>query len=110
VTNNLSSRELLYTALGLGAVVLALYATRKLSETVSGALHGINPVSDQNIFYQGANAVGGVFTGQTDFSLGSWVYDITHRNEPGDITKATPVPIITRSGTLIRGADRDLIR
>lgn len=56
---------------------------------VGGLLSGANdalpeeirPTSDQNLAYRSVNAVGGTLTGQSDFSLGSWVYDFTHPNE-----------------------------
>ena len=44
----------------------------------------INPTSDQNLIYKGLNAVGDVFDdgGDNDsFSLGSWLYDVTHPEE-----------------------------
>lgn len=37
-----------------------------------------NPVSDKNLVYQGVSAVGQAATGSKDWSLGTWLYDITH--------------------------------
>ena len=41
----------------------------------------INPTSKDNLVYQGVNAVGDVLDNGSDdasFSLGAWLYDITH--------------------------------
>lgn len=45
------------------------------ARTVGAAL---NPTSDQNLAYRGVNAVGSRLTGDSDFSLGSWLYDQVH--------------------------------
>lgn len=42
------------------------------------AAQAINPVNQENVFYQGTNAVGSKLTGDKDFTLGGWIYDITH--------------------------------
>lgn len=38
----------------------------------------VNPVSDQNLAYRGVNALGGALAGDDSWSLGGWIYDITH--------------------------------
>lgn len=38
----------------------------------------LNPASDKNAAYGGVNAVGAALTGDDSFSLGSWLYDVTH--------------------------------
>jgi hypothetical protein len=38
----------------------------------------INPASDQNVVYQGANWLGSKVTGDEGFNLGGWLYDVTH--------------------------------
>ena len=43
-----------------------------------GAAQAVNPTSDQNVAYKSVNAVGASITGQKDFNLGSWLYDVTH--------------------------------
>jgi hypothetical protein len=45
----------------------------------------LNPASDQNLMYGGVNAVGGAITGTSDFSLGSWLYDVINP-EPAPVT------------------------
>lgn len=63
--------------LGLGAVVaVGGYVIWKNGLPALG--DAVNPVNDDNIFYQGTNAVGEALTGEEGFSLGSWLYDMTH--------------------------------
>lgn len=38
----------------------------------------VKPTSDQNMIYQGVNKVGEKLTGDKGFSLGGWIYDVTH--------------------------------
>lgn len=53
-------------------------AASTITETVTTTL---NPASDKNIIYKGVNAVGGAVSGSDSWSLGSWIYDITHPEE-----------------------------
>jgi len=69
-----------YILLGLGAFV-AYSLAMKAAAAVGSA---VNPVSRDNIFSSGVNALGDVLDdGVSDdsFSLGSWLYDVTH-NDP----------------------------
>lgn len=39
----------------------------------------IRPTSDQNLIYRGVNAIGGAVSGEgSAWTLGGWIYDITH--------------------------------
>ena len=49
----------------------------------------VNPASDQNLIYRGVNAVGGAVTGDGDFSLGSWLYDVMN---PEPLITSNPSP------------------
>lgn len=51
--------------------------------------HTFDPTSDKNLAYRGTNAVGAALTGDKSFSLGSWLYDITHPGE-GAAIRGTP--------------------
>lgn len=69
--------------IGLGVVALGWLAAR----TAAGALreHGdkVNPYSADNVIYD--NVIGGAgraISGDEHWSLGGWLYDITHPNEP----------------------------
>lgn len=67
------------TVVIVAGVALAAYLLWKakgaIAETLSTTL---NPASDQNLAYTGVNAVGGALTGQKDFSLGSYFYDLVN--------------------------------
>ena len=69
---NLSGSAILALA-ALGAVAFVIYEIHK-----NAAL--FNPTSDKNLAYTGVNNVGSSITGDPNWSLGGWVYDITHGN------------------------------
>jgi hypothetical protein len=82
---------------GMGLAVILVggvaywFLSKKLGEAasaVSDAAQYVNPASDKNIIYSGVNDVGSAISGDADFSLGSWFYDITHPNDP--YNKAAP--------------------
>lgn len=85
----------------LGGLVL-WRASRVASDAAGQAWEGIkdgaatvggwvNPVSDQNLAYQGVNAVGGALTGEQNWSLGGAVYDWFN-------SAPAPAPVPIRSG------------
>ena len=89
-------------------LALYLYAKRK---QIGAA---VNITSDQNLAYKGVNAVGAAVTGDTSFSLGSWLYDLTHKasdiNSPVILNQA-PVDAVN-AGTSLgdpMAADRPLL-
>jgi hypothetical protein len=85
-----------------GAVVLiaAWYASKKLgdaagavydgvatavgdaydwtAETVKETVPYVNPADSRNVVYGSIGAVGGAISGDKNWSLGGWIYDITH--------------------------------
>lgn len=69
---------------GTGVALYALYKVKQGAEKAADAVAAVvkedlNPASDRNLAYRGVNAVGGALTGQGDsFSLGSWLYELTH--------------------------------
>jgi hypothetical protein len=67
--------------LALGAVGIAgavvYFGARKVGEVA----RAVNPASSDNIVYRGVNALGGAVTGDRNFSFGSWVYDVFHRDD-----------------------------
>lgn len=60
---------------GGGFMIWKIYSDRK---AIGNA---INPLSDQNLAYKGANAVVQSLSGNSTASLGTWLYDITHPGE-----------------------------
>ena len=65
---------------GAGAVLVLAAIGWIVARKVAGAVPAgaLNPLSVDNIVYQGANATGAALTGDQDFSLGAWVWEATH--------------------------------
>lgn len=59
-------------------IVIYKFFKGEASEAVKAVGNAVNPVSDQNVFYRGTNAVGEAVTGDPHFTLGGWVYDVLH--------------------------------
>lgn len=77
----------------LAVVAVGLYWLAK-NEVKAGAAavgNAINPLSQTNVFNRAVNATGAAVTGTKpgDWSLGSWVYDLTH-DEYDPNAKVTP--------------------
>lgn len=79
-----------YAAAAIVAAVALYLVGRKLASAAGGALdevkvtaqrigEAVNPVSDQNLAYRGVNAVGSAVSGDKSWSLGSWLYDVFHK-------------------------------
>jgi hypothetical protein len=69
-----------------GVVILAAgwYAKKKLGAALTTAAPYVNPLDSRNLAYSGVNAVGGALTGEAGFTLGGWIYDITHPGVAGN--------------------------
>lgn len=65
------------TGVGLGLVGLAALwlVARSVKSTLGDAL---NPTSSGNLAYSGVNGVGAAVSGNKDFSLGVWIYELFH--------------------------------
>lgn len=61
--------------------LLLWYTKNKVVETVKTVGNAVNPVNPDNVFNQGVNKIGQEISGDKDFSLGVWIYDITHDDE-----------------------------
>ncbi len=61
----------------VGGVALYL-AEKKAREAAADIGHAINPVNNDNIFASGVDSVGAKLTGNENFRLGAWIYDLTH--------------------------------
>ena len=65
-------------ALGLATIyVLSMLVGREVKQ----AANAVNPLNNDNIFARTVNDIGDIVTDGTndnDFSLGSWIYDVTH--------------------------------
>lgn len=65
---------MLLTLVGIAGGVYVYSQREKIANAV-------NPASRDNLAYSGVNAIGAELSGQRDFSLGAWIYDVTHPNE-----------------------------
>lgn len=62
---------------GLSAATAS--AGQAVAQVADAVIAGVNPASDKNFVYGGANALGGALTGQgSNFTVGGWLYDVTH--------------------------------
>lgn len=65
------------------------------------AIEAINPASENNVINQGVEGIGSALSGEQGWTLGGWLYDITHES----ITSAaaitgTPPPADAHSRAL----------
>lgn len=78
--------------IGIGLAVLLVggvvyyFGKKEIAKGAAAAGNAVNPVSDQNVFYKGVNAVGTVLSGDPEFTLGGWVYDVLHPTASGQPT------------------------
>ena len=72
----LSNKQMIgLVVVGFGA---SWYLKNKAAETVKEVGAAIDPTSSENIFYSGVNSVGSTLTGDEDFSLGGWIYEVAN--------------------------------
>lgn len=67
------------TVIAIGGLAVVLYwlSKREIAGALSAVGEAINPLSDKNVFYGTANAIGGAVSGGgEDWSLGSAIYDL----------------------------------
>lgn len=79
----ISNEVKVYGLIALGVVALSYFAVKKAAGSVSAILDGVdavtdavNPLNNNNIFYTGVNTVTGAVTGDKDFSLGVWAWEV----------------------------------
>lgn len=67
-------------ALALAAVVVAIYAAKQAKDSVTGLAAdvggAINPLNHDNIFNSAVNSFTQAVTGDTQLTLGSWIYEV----------------------------------
>lgn len=81
------SKQIYYgVGLGLVAVVAVVYLARRAGGAVADAAavvgDKVNPYSSNNFIYD--NVIGGLgrtLSGDESWSLGGWIYDLTHPEE-----------------------------
>lgn len=73
----------------LAVVYLAYKSKDQAAAAVKAAAQSVDPTSTENLVYKGVNHVGAAVSGDQSFSLGSWLYDVTHPNEFPDLNAGT---------------------
>lgn len=73
---------------GLVALVVVFFAGKKILSVAGDAATAVNPLNHDNVFATGLNKIGASVTGDTSFTLGGAIYDLTH----SDPTKPAPKP------------------
>lgn len=58
--------------------VLAYLSVNQAKAAASMAAQAVNPLNDDNIFASGVDAVGAKLSSNSEWTLGGWIYDITH--------------------------------
>lgn len=72
-----SPQTLLYIAAGAAGIYVAYQVASKGKKFIT---EDLNPASDKNIAYSAVNNLGAVLSGDQNFSLGSWWYDVVNRS------------------------------
>ncbi len=87
------NRQLLMIGAGVALVglVAAVLIGKKAAAVAGEVGQAVNPLNHDNVFAAGVNAAGAAVSGDADFTLGGWLYDVTHA--PLDLTvKPAPDP------------------
>lgn len=85
--------------LGAAAIAAVYLIVKKAagaaSEVVDKVVPAINPADSRNIVNQGVESVGKTISGDSGWTLGGWIYDLTHdpidMNTPVEAKKPAPV-------------------
>lgn len=75
---------------GIGVGVVAVVALSGIGFVLYKNREKFNPVSDKNLAYISVNKVGADLTGDQYFTLGTWLYNVTHPDEAKDLVKGSP--------------------
>lgn len=100
-----SADLLIKLALAAGGVALAWWAYQKavggaakavqtIHQAVDATVTAVNPASSDNLVNRGVTSIGSTLTGDNGFTVGGWLYDITHSNPlatAGTNSGGTPV-------------------
>jgi len=76
--NILNTKAGAVLALGVVAGIGVFMLKRTISDGAAAAAQSINPVNNDNIFNQGVAAVGQKISGNENWSLGGWIYDVVN--------------------------------
>ncbi|GAA6171632.1 hypothetical protein NBRC116592_13020 [Colwellia sp. KU-HH00111] len=65
-------------ALGITAILAVYLFKKSIAQGASDAAYSIAPTNPNNIFSNGVNSVGKTLSGNEHWSLGGWIYDVSH--------------------------------
>lgn len=68
----------LYGAVAVAVLAALWYSQKQATQAAAAVGRAIDPTSDKNVFYGGANAVVQAVTGDKNDTLGTWFYGLTH--------------------------------
>jgi Mn2+/Fe2+ NRAMP family transporter len=74
----LNSRAGMVIAIGVVGAVALYFAEKKIRDGIAVVGQSINPTSQENIFYTSVNGLGATISGNDNFNLGSWIYDVVN--------------------------------
>lgn len=86
--------------LALGAVAAVVAVGYLAKKNAAAVVTAVNPTDPDNVFYAGVNAAGDQLDDGYDndsFSLGSWLYDITHPYDGFDFADNNPLKTVSFS-------------
>ena len=77
-TNLLNSKVAVAGVLVVGGLVLAAVTALGAKRAATAAVTAINPANPDNIFNSGVNSLGQQISGNNNWSLGGWIYDVVN--------------------------------
>jgi hypothetical protein len=77
----INSRVGQVAALGVVGAIGVLYVKSQATKAAGVVGDAIDPTNQQNIINRGVSAVGATISGEENWTLGGWIYDITHKSE-----------------------------
>lgn len=99
-TNVLNTKAAAYGVAILVGTAVVYWIVNKLldkaSDAATAAGNAVNPTSDQNLAYRGVNAVGSAISGDEHWTLGGWIYDVTHPGESAGTPPYVPRKLAVR--------------
>jgi hypothetical protein len=79
-------------AIGAGVAVVGVILYKGVPAAAKAVGAAVDPTSDKNVFYRGANAVVGAVTGDKDATVGTKLWDVFNRDvdkQISDMLKGT---------------------
>jgi hypothetical protein len=97
--------EAIGISVAVSVVGLLAYKAWQAAGAAAGAVgdvvtHQLNPASSDNLVNAGVTSVGAAVSGDTSWTLGGWLYDVTGGNDKvAAMLKGAPTPPAANAGT-----------